>query len=240
MPRPTRALVPLLLSLLYVVSSAGSASAADGYKYWNYFHVEDGAYAFATTGPADFVPEDGAVEAYRYGLSTAADGLQPRTEATTYTVDDLCEGQEAKAGEKRVGVLLDYGTPADSDGAAPEEPRGACALVAEDANGQQVLDAVADVRAEGGLVCGVDGYPAKGCSVTVKDPEAAADEPTVEFALPQQAAADGAATAESSDEASEASEDGDDGAPWTLIGVGVAVIVIGGAAFALSRRGKTA
>ncbi len=237
MPRTTRALVPLLLALLYVVSSAGSASAADGYKYWNYFHVEDGAYAFATTGPADFVPEDGTVEAYRYGLSTAADGLQPRTEATTYTVDDLCAGQEAKAGEKRVGVLIDYGTAADADGPTPEEPRGTCVVVAEDANGQQVLDAAAEVRAEGGLVCGVDGYPAKGCSVTVKDPPAAADEATVDFALPEQEADEAAASDTDSDQAS---EDSDEGAPWTLIGVGVAVVVIGGAAFALSRRGKTA
>jgi hypothetical protein len=225
----------LLLATLVVAGTPGTASAADGYKYWNYFHVEGGKYVFAQTGPADFTPKDGTVEAYRYGLSSTAEGLTPRTEATTYTADDICKGTKAESGEKLVGVLLDYGTSQDSEGGqTPPEPRAACAAVPTSANGQQVLDAVADVRVENHLTCGIDGYPVKGCSVTVKNPPPAGTEQTVDFTLPE-------AAAETETAATEPASDSDDGGvSWPLVGVVAAVVVLGGGALALSRRNKTA
>ncbi|NUR08322.1 MAG: hypothetical protein HOQ22_14600 [Nocardioidaceae bacterium] len=224
-------LLALLLPLLYVVTAAGSAQAADGFKYWNYFHVQGAKYAFAQTGPADFTPKDGTVEAYRYGLSSTAAGLPPRTDATTYTFDDLCQDSKAKAGEKRVGVLLDYGTAADAaSGETPPDPRGACAVVPTAANGQQVLDEVTDLRVQGGLVCGIDGYPAKGCSITVKNPPAQQTEQSVDFTLPASAADTRAAS----------STDDDGGVSWPLVGVAAAVVVLGGGALLLARRNRSA
>ncbi len=50
--------------------------------------------------------------------------------ATTYTVDAICKGTEAGAGEKRVGVLIDYGTAArrrrsgEKPARAPRRVRG--------------------------------------------------------------------------------------------------------------------
>ena len=229
-------LLTLLSALLVVGGTAGPAQAADGFKYWNYFHVENGKYVFAKTGPADFQPKDGAVEAYRYGLSSTADGIQPRTAADTYTVDDICKGTEATSGQKLVGVLIDYGTAKDADnGQAPPEPRAACAAVPTNANGQQVLDAVADVRVENQLTCGIDGYPVKGCSVTVKSPPAAATESTVSFTLPKTATdkADAGST-----QAAQQTDDG--GFPWTLVLVVVVVLVLAGAGLAVARRGRNA
>jgi hypothetical protein len=239
--RPARsalgALAVLLLALVFVAGTARTASAADGYKYWNYFHVTDGKYVFAQTGPADYTPKDGAVEAYRYGLSTAADGLPPRTDATTYTVEDICAGTEAKEGQKLVGVLIDYGTAADADsGATPPDPRAACAAVPTNANGQQVLDAVADVRLDKSLTCGIDGYPVKGCSVTVKSPPAAAAEQSVDFALPKSATDDSSTAPAASDESASDSS----GFPWTLVVVVVVVVVLAAGGLLLSRRSKNA
>jgi hypothetical protein len=229
----------LALTVLLLATGSGPAQAADGYKYWNYFHVENGAYVFATTGPADFVPEDGTVEAYRYGLSSASDGLRPRTEATTYAVDDLCADEKAQTGQKRVGVLIDYGTPADAPkGATPPEPRAACAVVPDKANGQQVLDAAADLRLEKQIVCGIDGYPVTTCSVTVKNAPAPATEQAVDFAMP---ASKGTAAQAASDEGSSdqaASDEG--GVPWPLVGVVAAVVLLGGGALALARRNRNA
>ena len=236
--RPARRrLVAVLLTLgltaLVLATGAGTSQAADGYKYWNYFHVKSGAYAFATTGPADFTPKDGAVEAYRYGLSSAADGLAPRAEATTYTIDDICAGEKAEAGQKRVGVLVDYGTPADAPkGATPPEPRAACAMVPKDANGLQVLDAATDLRVEKAIVCGIDGYPVSTCSVTVKNAPAPATEEPVDFALP-------ASEKDASEQAPSnqtASDEG--GVSWPLVAVAVAVLLLGGGAFVLSRRNR--
>ena len=236
-------LTVLVLALLVTAGTAGTAQAADGYKYWNYFHVTDGKYAFGKTGPAEFTPKDGTVEAYRYGLSSTAQGLSPRAAATEYTVEDICAGTEAEAGQKLVGVLIDYGTPADAEGSeTPPEPRAACAAVPDAANGQQVLDSVADVRTDQGLTCGIDGYPVKTCSVTVKSPPPARTEKPVDFALPaaaEPAAAEADSPSEDTTDTSAAQSD-DGGLPWPLIGVVAAVGVLGAAAFGLSRRNRSA
>ena len=234
--RTARVLLTLLLTALAVTVGAGTAQAADGYKYWNYFHVQGSKFVFASTGASEYTPKDGAVEAYRYGLSSTAAGLAPRTDPTTYTFDDLCAGTKPKSGEKRVGVLLDYGTSKDAAGGQqPPKPRGACAAVPTNANGQQVLGAVADVRTEKSLTCGIDGYPVKTCSVTVKNPPAAAKEQNVSFAMPKQAEKSGS----SSKPASSGSDDGG-GFPWALVVVVVLVVVLAAGGFALARRNRTA
>lgn len=259
-PAPTRPVAPaaprllLLLALVagVLVAGGGTAHAATGYRYWNYFHVEDGSYQFATTGPSGYKPRNGSVEAYRYGLSTTSEGVQPRTAATTYSFADICRGTHAAGGKKRVGVLLDYGTPADAaSGETPPAPRAACAVVPADANGQQVLDQVSDLRVEKQLVCGIDGYPASGCSVTVKDPPKPAPEHRVDFTLPRAASASSQGASKgaskgaspSSDASPTSGKSADDsasqdqgGVSWPLVGVLAAVVVIGGGGLLLSRR----
>jgi hypothetical protein len=237
--RPTRTLIGLLLLTgltgLLLAAGSGTARAADGYKYWNYFHVQKGAFAFARTGPADYTPKEGSVDAYRYGLSSTAAGLTPRTGASTYSFQDLCADAKSTGGQKRVGVLIDYGTAKDAEsGQTPPKPRGACAVVPTGANGQQVIDAVADVRVEKSLLCGIDGYPASGCSVTVKNPPKAAAEQRVGFTLPAAAKS----TGDSAKPAAAQSEDDD--FPWTLVVVVVVVVVLAGAGLMLARRSSRA
>ena len=233
---PATSLVALFVALL-TVCGIGTAHAASGYKYWNYFHIENGKYVFAQTGPADFTPKNGTVEAYRYGVSSTATGLHPRTGATTYSEKAICAGSKARTGHKRVGVLLDYGSAADAaNGETPPKPRAACAVVPVNANGQQVLDAVARVRLEKSLTCGIDGYPVATCSVTVKNAPAGSKGQRVGFAMP--AKASGAGT--SPRPAASGSRPTDGGVPWPLVGVAVGVVVVGGGALALSRRSRSA
>jgi len=157
-------------------------------------------------------------------------------DATTYTVDTICKGTQAKSGQKLVGVLIDYGTAKDAgSGETPPKPRAACAAVPTGANGQQVLDAVADVRVENQLTCGIDGYPVKGCSVTVKNPPAASTEQNVSFTLPKTAAPKSDAGATQAAQQSDGS-----GFPWTLVAVVVVVLVLAGAGLAVARRGRNA
>jgi len=208
---------------------AGTANAATGYKYWNYFHVQNGAYVFAKTGPSGYTPKDGSVEAYRYGLSTASSGLKPRTGPSTYPFAKICAGAKAHTGKKRVGVLIDYGTKTDAAGGeTPPSPRAACAVVPVKATGQQVLESVADVRVQKQLVCGIDGYPASTCSVTVKNaPKAGTTGQNVSFTLPK-------ASGTSSGHVSAKADNGRS-APWVLIGAIVIVVLVLGAAIVLSR-----
>jgi hypothetical protein len=246
--RPVPGLARLLSLLTTVVLGfgvlavgAGTANAATGYKYWNYFHVQNGAYVFAKTGPSGYTPKDGSVEAYRYGLSTVSSGLKPRTGATTYPFAKICAGADAHAGQKRVGVLIDYGTKAEAArGETPPSPRAACAVVPTDATGQQVLDSVADVRVQKQLVCGIDGYPASTCSVTVKDaPKSGSAGQNVSFTLPKSSGKSSGTSAGTSSGHVNASADDGRGAPWVLIGAIVIVVLVLGAAIVLSRRRTT-
>jgi hypothetical protein len=220
-------LTAAVLGLGVLVAGTGAAQATTGYKYWNYFHVKGGTYAFAQTGPSGYTPKDKSVEAYRYGLSTVSSGLKPRTTPTTYPFAKICAGTHARSGQKRVGVLLDYGTTADApSGQKPPQPRAACALVPAKATGQEVLESVAKVRAQKGLVCGIDGYPASGCSVTVKNPPTSHKQQNVSFRLPKV-----------SGSSHVTHEPARRGVPWVLIAVIVIVVVLAGAALALARRG---
>jgi len=220
-------LTGLVAALL--LAAAGTASASDGYRYWNYFHVSHGTYVFAQTGPGSFTPPDGAVEAYRYGLSSTAAGITPRAPAATYTVDTICGTRTAGAGQKRVGVLIDYGTEADAGrGDTLPKPRAACAVVPRGANGLEVLSTVAKVRVQKQLTCGIDGYPASTCSVTVRHPPVMKQEAHVSFATP-------VATKASSTPPT-ADDPGDGGIPWPVVGAAVTVAVLGAGALALSRR----
>jgi hypothetical protein len=220
--RPGRTLgllLSLVLAALAVGVSAGTAQAADGYRYWNYYHLKDGAWGFSDKGAAQYVPKDGSVEGYRYGTSTVQQGLKPRADLDTVSFAWACGETEAVQGKKRVAVLIDYGTKADADGAEVPAPRADCAVVDQDATGQQVLGSVADVRTGQGMICGIDGYPPSGCGVQVKDPHVATGESPVRFRL-----------------AGQSSAEGGNELTWPLAGAGAAVVVIGGAALALNRR----
>jgi hypothetical protein len=236
---PSRALAALAVALGVValsVGTAGSASAEDGYRYWNYSHLEGDSFAFAQTGPGEHNPKDGDVEGWRYGTSTVSQGIFPRADLDEVSFDSVCGETEAAAGEKRVAVVVDYGTEADAGedgGTEVPEPRAACAVVPEAASGQQVLDAVADVRGKQAMICAVDGYPASGCGAPVADAQVAADEQPVAFEVPSaDEPAEQAATSSSADDS------GDN--TLLLVGIGVVVLVLLGAGIPLYRRGREA
>jgi hypothetical protein len=233
-PRPLsrhrrRALALVVVLAAVLLGGTAPANAADGYRYWGYFHVQGGDYAFAKTGPGGYTPKDGSEEAYRFGTSTASQGVKPRADLAKLTFATVCRDTKPAAGKKRVAVLLDYGTAADAAGAKVPAPKAACALVPTAANGQQVLAAVAQTRTSKGLVCALDGYPATGCGDPVKNATVPSAEPTVAFALP--------AAADSSTGSSSGS--GGSGTPL-LVGGAVVVVALAAGGLVLARRTRTA
>ena len=112
--RTVGVLSTLLVTAAAVVGLSGPAHAEDGYQYWHYFHLDGDAWAFAETGPADFVPEDGAVEGFRFGTSTMSQPIEPRADLAEVDFDGVCAGTEAADGEKRVAVVLDFGSDEDA------------------------------------------------------------------------------------------------------------------------------
>jgi hypothetical protein len=170
--RTLRAAVVLILLTLAGGALAAPAQAT-AYRYWGYFHLTKGAWAFAQTGPAQAVPAGGSVEGWRFAV---ADQSSVRTPRATLTFQALCAGLKPKAGTKRVGLVIDFGRPADSaDGAEPPAARATCVAVPTAATGSDVLVAAgATLRLDKGLTCAIDGWPATGCGDSVAAVPAAA------------------------------------------------------------------
>ncbi|MDQ0683458.1 hypothetical protein QFZ56_002421 [Streptomyces achromogenes] len=152
-----------------VVGSAGSAQAA-GYRYWSFWDRAGDHWTYATQGPSLARPADGDVQGFRFAVSAdSQDASQPRG-AASFTA--ICAGTPARAGTKRVALVLDFGTAADAPGGESPpspSPRTACARVAPAATTAEALAAVAkplryDANA---LLCAIAGYPEKGCGEQV-------------------------------------------------------------------------
>jgi LPXTG-motif cell wall-anchored protein len=220
--------------MLAGVAIAAPAQAA-AYRYWGYFHLEKGAWAFAQTGAAESVPKDGSIEGWRFAV---ADESSMRTPRATPTFDSLCASTRVKAGTKRVGLVIDYGRPADSaDGTQPPAVRATCVAVPEKATGSDVLVAAgATLRLEKGLTCGIDGWPAAGCGPAVDPVPAAAASPDTDVTIPAPTPSAAANAAGASSGTS--TDDGSTGANWPVFGGLAALVLVGGLGFAAWRRSR--
>lgn len=177
MPRsPLQAVAGLgaVLALLLLAPGAMTAAhAEDSYRYWSYWWgSEAGEWEYAQTGPADRELTDGDVEGWRF--LTSAEAVPTDLPSAPADFAAICTDGEPIPGQVRVGMVIDYGSPADvPDGDAPPEgdnPRIECVTVPQGSTAEQALAAVADVRTESGAVCGIDGYPAAGCFEIVAVP----------------------------------------------------------------------
>ncbi len=244
--RPVRTAATLVLAVLAstvgLALTAGPASA-EAYRYWGYYHLTDGAWGFAETGPDGATPEDGAVEGYRFAVAGATDSRPPRA---LPTFADLCGDTPVEDGSKRVGIVLDFGRDVDAapDDSTPE-PRGECAVVDAAATGDAVLAEVAELRVEGGLVCAIDGFPTTGCGDAVADADvtdvmAAADEPiilTVGDSTPTGSAQGTEGADSSSDEGTDPATGLSESVPaWVWALVALALVAALGAVVALRAR----
>jgi hypothetical protein len=213
-----------LAALAAAVATSAPAQAEDGFKYWGYYQLSGGEWSASNKGADGVTPKDGTVEGWHYAITTTKPNRPPRTEAT---FEDICGGTTAEDGHKRVAVAIDYGTAAEAnDGESPPKPEAECAVVPDDATGQQVLESVAQVRVEDGLSCAVNGYPASGCGDPVSGVQIPQDEPVVDFALP--------AKASGGEQQQSAADTGS--VSWPLLGVGALVVVLAAGAVSLARR----
>jgi hypothetical protein len=212
------AVVAGCLAALAALAWAPPAQAATGYTFWAYYHLDDGRWVASMKGADGVVPPGGAVEGFRYATTTGTPDRPPRA---VPSFADICAGTDAAPGQKRVGIVLDYGTAQDApDGQSPPRAEAACAVLPPGASTQQALESVRPLRIEEGLICAVAGYPASGCAEEVADPAIPRTEQRVDLRLPSEAQQQTAAG----------------GAPWPLVGIGVLVLALGGGGGMLARR----
>lgn len=223
-----RAAVALVVAALTALVAAPQAQAS-AYRYWGYFQLTDGAWAFAQKGPEQTVPKDGSVEGWRFAV---ADQSSTRTPRVTPTFDQLCAGTTTTSGHKLVGLVVDFGRPADSsDGATPPAARGECVSVPQDATGSAVLAAAGlTLRVDKGLMCGIDNWPASGCGDPVAQVPAAAQSPDTSITLPARTSAATPAADE---------EPGSGGLP-AAAWIGIVVVVVVAAGLGLMARRRSA
>jgi len=223
----TRRLLALLLSAFagsLVLGVAAPAHAADYYRSWTFFNVEDGKYVVSMVGVAGVTPADGSVEAYRYAAPADFNKPNlPRLDLANITFDTVCGDTAAVDGQKRVAVLVDFGVTEDAEGAEVPGATAECAQVDTKATALQVLEKVAETRTKdmgGPFVCAIDGYPASGCA------------PTVQTATP----ADSGFVTVAGDEPAPAEDDGSNTALYAGLGAIVVALIAGGVF--VTRRNK--
>jgi len=188
------ALAALAACAAVAITIPAHASAATAYRYWAYYVTSPHgtSWRYAQRGPAIEYPVDGEVQGWRFAVQVdAASGLLPRAAPDFAT---LCGSTPAKAGELRVGVVIDFGLATDAP-AHEKPPAGVvpgCIDVPDGKTGADVLAAAAAIRigtgADAGLVCGIDGYPKTQCAVAVAAnpaPPAAITSPTPSRASPR-------------------------------------------------------
>jgi hypothetical protein len=226
--RTVRLVLSLLAGLLLAGTVATTAQAEDGYRFWGYYQWTNGAWAFSQKGADAFVPADGGVEGWRFAVG----GAKPRVPRAAGDFDAICGKTPAETGKKRVAVIVDPGTPEDAvTGDTPAQPTGTCVVTDPKSNGAQVLAAVAPVRIEKGLTCGIAGYPSKGCGEQVKS----INVPATDAPVTLQAGPAVGSTAVQPTPASSPKDDS--GTPWTgIIIAAVVVVLLGGGGFFLNRR----
>ncbi len=159
-----RVLVGIAVSA--AVIGAPTAHAEGLTRYWSYWNGSDGAWSYATQGAGTTIPGNGDVEAWSFVVSEGmTDAAGPPTLDPSQVWQEICGTAAPDEGQKVVAVVLDFGTAAIAPaGETPPAPRTECAVVDDGANGFQILSTVADVRADGGFLCGIDGFPREECA----------------------------------------------------------------------------
>ncbi|MGW6390117.1 SCO2322 family protein [Streptomyces sp. NPDC055103] len=221
-------------AFLTLTVAAAPAQAA-GYRYWSFWESDGGtSWTYATQGPATARPADGDAIGFRFALSQGTSDTSRPSAAPDFA--EVCAGVAKKDGSKRIAVVVDFGGPKDAPSGEkpPAKPvEAGCAQVREDATGAEALAEVAKpLRYDGAaMLCGIAGYPARGCGEPVAEGDEQSPEPT--------GSAASATTAPSSATAAPSSASGEESGGGPSFGVlagGAAVLALGGAAIWKARR----
>ncbi|MFB7866593.1 SCO2322 family protein [Streptomyces sp. NPDC056069] len=225
------------LGAVFLTLAVSAPAEAAGYRYWSFWENQGRAWGYATQGPATARPADGDVIGFRFAVSKdSSDASRPNTAPDFAAV---CKGVEKKDGTKRVAVVVDFGGPADAPpGETPPKPvlRTGCPELREDATAAEALAAVAKpLRYDGNaLLCGIAGYPAKGCGEQVALPE---EQPGGTAKPSAPAAASGTSTGTDAGTGTGTAPGSDsDGPSVGLVVGGAAVVLLGTAGVVRARR----
>jgi len=162
----------LLMTAIAQFAPVSPANAADkGWRYWGYYQAAPGAtkWTAALTGPTVDL-EDGAVEGWSFVFSS--DDIPSTPPIAKPNFESICGKTKADKDTKRIALVVDFGAKAYAPkGEKIPKTITTCVRTAKTSQGIDVLGMALKVRAaKSGLICGLNGYPAKECGVEIPTP----------------------------------------------------------------------
>ena len=163
----------IFLAIVVIASFATPPAQAvsKGWRYWGYFQAAPGSstWTAAMTGPTVDIA-DGSVEGWSFVFSSDDIPSQPPRIAPNFK--KICGSTKADKDTKRIAVVIDFGLPAYAPkGEKVRKTMSTCVRTAKASQGIDVLGQITKVRAaSSGLICGLNGYPAKECGVEISTP----------------------------------------------------------------------
>lgn len=163
----------ILSSSLFLTPPASAAEK--GWRYWGYFQTapDKTTWTAAMTGPTVDIA-DGSVEGWSFVFgSDDIPSLAPKVKPD---FKKICGTTKADPDTKRIALVVEFGAAAW----APKGEKVAktitrCVRTAKASQGIDVLGQVVKIRAaSSGLICGLNGFPAKECGVEIPTPKALA------------------------------------------------------------------
>jgi hypothetical protein len=166
-------LITLIILATSVFTIPASHAATKGWRYWGYFQAAPGATMWTTamTGPAVDVA-DGSVEGWSFVFSSDdVPSIPPKVKPNFKAI---CGKTKADQDTKRVALVIEFGSKAWAPkGENPAKTITRCVRTALDSQGIDVLGQVVKIRAaSSGLICGLNGFPAKECGAEISTPAA--------------------------------------------------------------------
>ena len=155
--RAAAAAAVAILAMLAIPATPSSATTY--YEYWSYWHKAPGAssWQYSSVGPSGYYLKQGTqVEGWRFALGTASPS-DPKPRPTSVSYDQYCANKNTDK-SYRVLLVVDYGTQSS----APGGPVYSCYGFDDAVTGYRVLTQQHSERDSGGLICAIDGYPARG------------------------------------------------------------------------------
>ena len=160
-----------LLAFSNVCAISGANAADKGWRYWGYYQAGPGAktWTAALTGPTVDIA-DGSVEGWSFVFSS--DDIPSIAPSVKPDFKSICGKVKADKDTKRIALVIDFGSKSYAPkGEKVQKAITTCVRTAKESQGIDVLGQVVKVRAaKSGLICGLNGYPAKECGVEISTP----------------------------------------------------------------------
>jgi hypothetical protein len=169
----TPAALILILAAAQMLPISAASAAEKGWRYWGYYQAAPGAtkWSAALTGPTVDIA-DGSVEGWSFVFSS--DDIPSISPSVKPNFAAICGKTKADKDTKRIALVVDFGSKAYAPkGEKIPKTISTCVRTAKTSQGIDVLGMALKVRADkSGLICGLNGYPAKECGVEIKTPTA--------------------------------------------------------------------